>query len=99
MSPSASDGTLGESRRSLRSPLPFLNAECEFHDLALTPCIMRPCSPGRFFAANELKCLLAHIVLDYDVAFEEGTEYPANKCVMGNFVPPDIDLRFRKRQQ
>ena len=55
-------------------------------------------SPGRFFAANELKCLLAHIVLDYDVAFEEGADYPPSKCVMGNFVPADVELRFRKRQ-
>ena len=41
---------------------------------------------------------MAHIVLDYDVAFEEGADYPPSKCVMGNFVPADVELRFRKRQ-
>ncbi|VDC00309.1 unnamed protein product [Peniophora sp. CBMAI 1063] len=58
----------------------------------------RHACPGRFFAANELKCLLAHIVLDYDVAFEDGVDYPPNKCLNGNFVPADIDLKFRRRQ-
>jgi hypothetical protein len=28
-------------------------------------------SPGRFFAANEVKALLAHIVIAYDIKFEE----------------------------
>ncbi|KZV74005.1 cytochrome P450 [Peniophora sp. CONT] len=58
----------------------------------------RHACPGRFFAANELKCLLAHIVIDYDVAFEdESVGYPPNKCINGNFVPADIDIMFRKR--
>ena len=28
-------------------------------------------SPGRFFAANELKAMLAYIILDYDVKLPE----------------------------
>lgn len=28
-------------------------------------------SPGRFFAANELKGMLAHVVLTYDVKMEQ----------------------------
>ncbi|KZV74004.1 cytochrome P450 [Peniophora sp. CONT] len=59
----------------------------------------RHACPGRFFASNELKCLLAHIVLDYDVAFEdESAGYPPVECINGNFNVADADLMFRKRQ-
>jgi hypothetical protein len=30
-----------------------------------------PCSPGRFFAAAELKTMLCHLLLNYDVKFED----------------------------
>jgi hypothetical protein len=29
------------------------------------------CSPGRFFAAAELKTMLCHLLLNYDVKFED----------------------------
>jgi hypothetical protein len=29
------------------------------------------CSPGRFFAAAELKTMLCHLLLKYDVKFED----------------------------
>ncbi|KAF8552682.1 cytochrome P450 [Imleria badia] len=35
-------------------------------------------APGRFFAANELKSMLAHIVVTYDVKLEENAPYPAS---------------------
>ena len=67
------------------------------HDTVPVLIVLR--SPGRFFAANELKCLLAHIVLDYDVAFEdESAGYPPVECINGNFNVADADLMFRKRQ-
>ena len=34
-------------------------------------------TPGRFFAVNEIKALIAHIVATYDVKFEEGKGFRA----------------------
>ncbi|KZV65865.1 cytochrome P450 [Peniophora sp. CONT] len=57
----------------------------------------RHACPGRFFAAIELKCLLAHIVLHYDVAFPQGVGYPPEKLVNGYYIPTDVPVMFRKR--
>ncbi|KAI9465950.1 cytochrome P450, partial [Lactarius psammicola] len=35
-----------------------------------------PISPGRFLAVNEVKALLAHILVTYDIKFEEGKTGP-----------------------
>lgn len=35
-------------------------------------------SPGRLFAAAELKTMLAHIVITYDVKLEESAVFPAS---------------------
>ena len=35
-------------------------------------------SPGRFFAAVELKIALAYMVLNYDMKFEDGRSRPPN---------------------
>ena len=35
-------------------------------------------SPGRFFAAVELKIALAYMVLNYDMRFEDGRSRPQN---------------------
>ena len=56
-----------------------------------------PSSPGRFFAANELKAMLAHIVLEYDVKFVEGKGLPEPRYIGVSCVPADVDLMFRKR--
>ena len=54
-------------------------------------------SPGRFLAAVEIKALLAHIVVTYDVKFEEGKGLPAERH-MGPFrYPGNADVLFRKR--
>ena len=99
MSRSASDGTLGESHRSLRSPFPLLYAGCEFHAVTLTLCTMRPCSPGRFFAANELKCMMAHIVHAYDVKLEKEGEIPQPEWFTYAVSPNrNAEVLFRKRQ-
>ena len=56
-------------------------------------------SPGRFFAANELKALLAFLVLNYDFRLAEGTERPPNVHHAELVVPnPNTKLLFRKRQ-
>jgi hypothetical protein len=44
-------------------------------------------SPGRFFAANEVKALFAHIVTTYDIKFEEGKGVPREHCIAGMRFP------------
>ena len=55
-------------------------------------------SPGRFFAANLMKTMLAHIIVNYDMKFEREGVRPDN--VHGVLsVQPDLVARvlFRKR--
>jgi len=56
--------------------------------------------PGRFFAANELKLILAHVVLNYDVKFEKHVHgRPLNKHFRAACLPdPTIKLLFRRRK-
>ncbi|TFK88882.1 cytochrome P450 [Polyporus arcularius HHB13444] len=54
--------------------------------------------PGRFFAANELKAMLAFIVLNYDLKLANDTPRPANVCFAANLVPdPNAEILFRRR--
>ncbi|KAL2169229.1 hypothetical protein VTG60DRAFT_6309 [Thermothelomyces hinnuleus] len=56
----------------------------------------RNACPGRFFAANELKLILAHLVLNYDI--ELGGSRPRNSWLGLNRVPPlQATIRIRKR--
>ncbi|KAI0650914.1 cytochrome P450 [Trametes meyenii] len=55
--------------------------------------------PGRFFAAVELKTMLAYLVLNYDIKFAEEGKRPANL----RFGPADLphqsaEVLFRKRR-
>ena len=56
-------------------------------------------SPGRFFAANELKGMMAYIVLTYDVKMVNEGVRPENKWY-GPLCVPDRDgeVLFRKRR-
>ncbi|KAL0568280.1 hypothetical protein V5O48_013709 [Marasmius crinis-equi] len=56
--------------------------------------------PGRFFAVNELKALLAHIVLNYDVKFaSDNAKFPEPLCVATTFLPNNKGkVLFRKRR-
>ncbi|OCH95708.1 cytochrome P450 [Obba rivulosa] len=55
--------------------------------------------PGRFFAANELKAMLAYILINYDVKFEREGVRPENKWISTAIVPdPTAKVLFRKRQ-
>ena len=56
--------------------------------------------PGRFFAANEIKLILAHAVLNYDIKLENGgVRRPLNKNYKVACIPdPTIKLLFRKRR-
>ncbi|KAH9970799.1 cytochrome P450 [Russula compacta] len=59
----------------------------------------RHACPGRFFAVNEVKALLAHIIVTYDVKFEEGKGVPPGLHITNMNIPRNVDLLFRKRQK
>ena len=55
--------------------------------------------PGRFFAANEIKLIFAHAVLNYDIKLENGGVRPLNKNFKASCRPdPTIKLLFRKHK-
>lgn len=58
----------------------------------------RHACPGRFFAAYELKGMLAHLLLEYDVRFKEGERRPPNMEFGPTIVPPQVQLKFKKRR-
>ena len=55
-------------------------------------------SPGRFFAVNEVKTLLAHILVTYDIKVEEGKQAPRTRLITSVRVPEKANVMFRKRQ-
>jgi len=58
----------------------------------------RHACPGRFFAANELKSMLAHIVVTYDVKLEDNKPRPEGiRNGQGFFADPSSKVMFRKR--
>lgn len=58
----------------------------------------RHACPGRFFAANELKLMLAHIVMNYDVKLEKEGERPKDMWFMDACLPNrNAEVMFRKR--
>ena len=55
--------------------------------------------PGRYFAASELKLMLAHLVVNYDVRLENEGVRPADMWVATSCVPnPTAEVLFRKRK-
>lgn len=58
----------------------------------------RAACPGRFFAATELKLMLAHLILHYD--FEMLESRPRNAWLAINRVPPmEQTIRIRRRKE
>ena len=56
-------------------------------------------SPGRFFAANELKTMMAYIVLNYDVKFAEEGKRPANiRFGLADLPSHTAKVLFRRRR-
>lgn len=56
----------------------------------------RNACPGRFFASNEIKLMLAHILINYDI--EPIEQRPHNTWIGGNRIPPtEATLRIKKR--
>lgn len=54
-------------------------------------------SPGRFFAVNEIKRMMAYLLLNYDVKTEDGVR-PKNVNMGAAFIPnPKAKLLFRRR--
>jgi hypothetical protein len=56
-------------------------------------------SPGRFFAANEAKALLAHLIVTYDMKFEEGKGAPRDLQIGMMRIPRGSDVMFRTRRK
>ena len=56
-------------------------------------------SPGRFFAANELKLIMAHIILNYDLKLEDPSA-PRDHITRWHtlFPSPAVRVLFKKRQ-
>ncbi|KAH9984968.1 cytochrome P450 [Russula vinacea] len=55
--------------------------------------------PGRFLAANEVKALLAHILVTYDIKFEEGNGVPRERRFASFRAPRNANILFRKRRR
>lgn len=54
--------------------------------------------PGRFFAANEMKMILARFLLDYDFKYPEGKGRPRNLTMDENVLPdPAATMLIRRR--
>lgn len=55
--------------------------------------------PGRFFASNEIKVILCHMLLRYDFKFPEGQTRPANRSYEEAFYPdPTVPILMRQRK-
>jgi cytochrome P450 len=55
--------------------------------------------PGRFFAGNELKAMMAHVLLNYDIRSEVEGVRPANLHLGQTTLPnPSAKVLFRKRR-
>ncbi|POR33451.1 Ent-kaurene oxidase [Tolypocladium paradoxum] len=58
----------------------------------------RHACPGRFFASNEIKLVLARFVLDYDIRLRQGEERPKPMSIVMTKSPsPNAVLEFRRR--
>jgi hypothetical protein len=54
-------------------------------------------SPGRFFAAQQLKLVLAYIAMNYEI--EPIAQRPANHWFVGSSGPPlETTIRIRRRE-
>ena len=56
--------------------------------------------PGRFFAAVELKMILAHVLLNYDLEYPQGMKRPVNMTADDNIFPdPAASLRIKLKAE
>ena len=55
-------------------------------------------SPGRFFAATELKTMLAHVVMSYDIKLEDNRiQSKELSTIFGVSPNPSATVMFRRR--
>jgi len=55
---------------------------------------------GRFFAANEIKLIIAYLLLNYDFKFETPRERPANHAFeLQTMADESVEILIRKRQK
>lgn len=55
--------------------------------------------PGRFFVANEIKILMCHLLLKYDIQLEAGTKSEMLEVEASPMVDPATEIRLRRRQE
>lgn len=56
--------------------------------------------PGRFFASQQIKLILGHLLLQFDFRFLEGQVRPVNMCSDENVYPdPTARILIRRRSQ
>lgn len=55
-------------------------------------------SPGRFFAADLLKAIMAYTILHYDLKFKRPGRIPDNLWFGSVIVPAPANVLFRKRK-
>ncbi|KAF7537360.1 hypothetical protein G7Z17_g12867 [Cylindrodendrum hubeiense] len=54
--------------------------------------------PGRFFAGNEVKLVLAYLLINYDIRLKKGEERPKGMAVVMTKAPcQNTELEFRRR--
>jgi hypothetical protein len=71
-----------------------------WHDISPSTCIhlTLSLSPGRFFAVNELKAMLAHVAITYDVKFKNERVRPPNEWLSLTCLPnQNAEVMFRRR--
>ena len=57
-------------------------------------------SPGRFFAVNEMKVMMAYLVLHYDVKLGQGGGRPENQFIGTVIVPSQsMTVLFKGRAE
>lgn len=58
----------------------------------------RHACPGRFFAGNEVKMILAYFLINYEIRLKDGEERPRAMMLMMSKTPdPNVELLFRRR--
>jgi cytochrome P450 len=58
----------------------------------------RHACPGRFLAASQLKMMMAHVLINYDVKFKKEGVRPLDLWLLSSCIPnPNAQVLFRKR--
>ena len=58
--------------------------------------------PGRFFASNEIKLMVAELLMNYDMRFAKGQRRPENMVLDFSIIPnfeAEVFMRKKKKTQ